>query len=78
MCGVVVVEEDKGERLREIFEVCVCVHVCVHNYISKLNYQYFLIVFTTSLHASPTATITSVVDVTTISGDNVDLTMDNR
>ena len=62
---------------RKIFEVCVCACVCVHNYISKLNYQYFLIVFTMSLHASPTATITSVVDATTISGDNNDLTTDN-
>ena len=37
--------------LEKIFEVCVCAHVCVDDYISILNYQYFLIVFTT-LHAS--------------------------
>jgi len=41
----------ESEDLREIFEVCVCAHVCVNDYISILNYQYFLIVFAT-LHAS--------------------------
>jgi len=28
-----------NEGLRENFEVCVCARVCVHDYISILNYQ---------------------------------------
>jgi len=63
-------EENENERLREISSMCVC--MCLSNdYISILHYQHFLIVFTTSLHASPTATIpTSIVDVTIISDDD--------
>ena len=50
--GVVVEDgEDKDEGLREIFEVCVCVRICVHDYII-LNYQHFLIAITMSLHTS--------------------------
>ena len=33
---------ERVRRLREIFEVCVCAYVCVHDYISIFNYQYFL------------------------------------
>ena len=45
---VVVVEERvRNKGLRENSEMCVYACVCVHNYISTLNYKIFLIVFTT-------------------------------
>ena len=46
---------ERWKRMRVLeksFEVYVCAHVCVDDYISILNYQYFLIVFTT-LHTPP-------------------------
>ena len=46
-CGVVVEERVRDEGLRENSEMCVYACVCVHDYISTLNYQIFLIVFTT-------------------------------
>ena len=58
---VAIVNED-GESedggLRENFEMCVGACVCVYDYISILNYQYFLIVFTTLLMI-PTVTTSS-------------------
>ena len=58
---VAIVDED-GESedggLGENFEMCVGVCVCVYDYISILNYQYFLIVFTTLLMI-PTVTTSS-------------------
>ena len=46
---VAVVDEDRMGDLERILK-CACVRACVYDYISILNYQYFLIVFTTSLH----------------------------
>ena len=40
--------EDEG--LREIFETCVCACICVNDYISIVNYDYCLIVFTVTIH----------------------------